>query len=45
MSRKWLDRGLPPYLGDVIFKLLGTTHGLPSCRAKADQVTTTARGY
>jgi hypothetical protein len=29
----------------VIFKLLGTTHGLPSCRAKADQVTTTGRGY
>jgi hypothetical protein len=29
----------------VIFKLLGPTHGLPSCRAKADQVTASGRGY
>jgi hypothetical protein len=29
----------------VIFKLLGPKYGLPSRYAKADQVTTTGRGY
>jgi hypothetical protein len=35
-----------PLATDVlIFKLLGPTHGLPSRRAKTDQVTASGRGY